>query len=91
MFRVPFRPFSMAARQTLKIGLIPADGIGKEVIPVSFPMSIYFELWSHKLQAAREAIVALGSDIPKPEFIDLIAGWECFTRTGVALPEDTIQ
>jgi len=64
----------MAARQSLKIGLIPADGIGKEVIP-----------------AAREAIVALGSDIPKPEFIDLVAGWECFTRTGVALPEDTVQ
>jgi homoisocitrate dehydrogenase len=91
MFRVPFRSFSMAARQTLKIGLIPADGIGKEVIPVSFVMLIHFELYSHKLQAAREAIIALGSDIPKPEFIDLVAGWECFTRTGVALPEDTVQ
>jgi len=43
------------------------------------------------VQAAKEAIIALGSDIPKPEFIDLIAGWECFTRTGVALPEDTVQ
>src|SRR5712691_7272506 len=30
-----FRPFATAARKTLKIGLIPADGIGREVIPVS--------------------------------------------------------
>jgi len=43
------------------------------------------------VQAAKEAIIALGSDIPKPEFIDLVAGWECFTRTGVALPDDTVQ
>ena len=28
-----------AARQSLKIGLIPADGIGKEVIPVCW---LYF-------------------------------------------------
>ncbi|KAF4619358.1 hypothetical protein D9613_005541 [Agrocybe pediades] len=74
MFRTPIRSFSAAAKQSLKIGLIPADGIGKEVIP-----------------AAKEAIIALGSDIPKPEFIDLVAGWECFTRTGVALPEETVQ
>jgi len=62
------------SRQKLKIGLIPADGIGKEVIP-----------------AARAAIEALGSDIPKPEFIDLEAGFEVFTRSGEALPEDTVQ
>ncbi|RXW25200.1 hypothetical protein EST38_g646 [Candolleomyces aberdarensis] len=74
MFRAPLRTFATSARQTLKIGLIPADGIGKEVIP-----------------AAKEAIVALGSDIPKPQFIDLAAGWETFTRTGVALPEETVQ
>ncbi|KAF8803835.1 mitochondrial NAD-homo-isocitrate dehydrogenase LysB [Phlegmacium glaucopus] len=72
--RLPIRSFSTAARQSLKIGLIPADGIGKEVIP-----------------AAKQAIIALGSDIPKPEFIDLIAGWECFTRTGVALPQETVD
>ncbi|KAJ2933629.1 hypothetical protein H1R20_g3414, partial [Candolleomyces eurysporus] len=74
MFRAPLRTFATSARQSLKIGLIPADGIGKEVIP-----------------AAKEAIVALGSDIPKPQFIDLAAGWETFTRTGVALPEETVQ
>ena len=34
MFRVSLRSFSTAARQSLKIGLIPADGVGKEVIPV---------------------------------------------------------
>ncbi|KAF8204912.1 homoisocitrate dehydrogenase [Pholiota molesta] len=74
MFRAPFRSLSTTARKSLKIGLIPADGIGKEVIP-----------------AAQQAIIALGSDIPKPEFIDLIAGWECFTRNGVALPEETVD
>ncbi|GLB33546.1 putative isocitrate/isopropylmalate dehydrogenase [Lyophyllum shimeji] len=77
MYRAPFRSFrslSTAARSSLKIGLIPADGIGKEVIP-----------------AARTAIEALGSDIPKPEFIELLAGWETFTRYGVALPEETVK
>jgi homoisocitrate dehydrogenase len=34
---------------------------------------------------------ALGSDIPKPEFVDLLAGFELFTRTGTALPEETIR
>ncbi|TFY78637.1 hypothetical protein EWM64_g5375 [Hericium alpestre] len=63
-----------AARQSLKIGLVPADGIGKEVIP-----------------AARRAIEALGSDIPKPEFHDLVAGFEHFTRSGTALPEETVR
>ncbi|TFK76172.1 mitochondrial NAD-homo-isocitrate dehydrogenase LysB [Pluteus cervinus] len=74
MFRLPIRSMSTAARQKLRIGLIPADGIGKEVIP-----------------AAKAAIIALGSDIPKPEFLDLMAGWETFTRYGVALPEETIH
>ncbi|TFK43205.1 mitochondrial NAD-homo-isocitrate dehydrogenase LysB [Crucibulum laeve] len=74
MFRAPLRSLSTTARQSLRIGLIPADGIGKEVIP-----------------AARAAIEALGSDIPKPQFVDLVAGWETFTRTGVALPQDTVD
>jgi hypothetical protein len=42
-------------------------------------------------QAAKATIEALGSDIPKPEFIDLLAGWETFTKTGVALPQETIE
>ncbi|KAH9843991.1 homoisocitrate dehydrogenase [Rhodofomes roseus] len=61
-------------RQKLKIGLIPADGIGQEVIP-----------------AARAAIEALGSEIPKPEFVDLAAGFELFSASGEALPEETVQ
>ena len=74
-FRIPFRrAFATAARSSLKIGLVPADGIGTEVIP-----------------AARTAIEALGSDIPKPQFVDLLAGFELFTRSGTALPEETIE
>ena len=42
-------------------------------------------------QAARSALEALGSDLPKLEFVDLLAGFELFTRVGTALPEDTIE
>lgn len=42
-------------------------------------------------QAAKEAIIALGSDIPKPEFVNLSAGWETFNKTGVALPKETVE
>lgn len=73
-FRLPARRFATQARSSLKIGLIPADGIGREVIP-----------------AARAVIEAVRSDIPKPEFVDLLAGWELFTKTGEALPEETVQ
>lgn len=58
----------------LKLGMIPADGIGKEVLP-----------------AAQRVLEALGSAIPKPEFVPLLAGWDHFQKHGVALPEDTIQ
>lgn len=34
MFRTVTRSLSATTRSSLKIGLIPADGIGKEVIPV---------------------------------------------------------
>ncbi|EMD40477.1 hypothetical protein CERSUDRAFT_111074 [Gelatoporia subvermispora B] len=73
-FRAPLRSFATAARQSLKVGLIPADGIGREVIP-----------------AARRTLEALGSDIPKLQFVDLDAGFELFTKTGTALPEETVQ
>ncbi|KAI5120502.1 hypothetical protein M0805_000087 [Coniferiporia weirii] len=73
-FRAGIRPMSTVVRSSLKIGLLPADGIGHEVIP-----------------AAKEAILALGSSIPKPEFISLDAGFDYFTRKGVALPEETIE
>ncbi|KAI0921462.1 hypothetical protein AcV7_008285 [Taiwanofungus camphoratus] len=73
-FRVPLRTMATAVSRPLRIGLIPADGIGVEVIP-----------------AARTAIEALGSDIPKPEFVDLLAGFELFAKTGAALPEETVE
>ncbi|KAG8904065.1 homoisocitrate dehydrogenase [Tulasnella sp. 403] len=63
-----------AAAKSLTIGMIPADGIGREVLP-----------------AAQKALEALGSSIPKPKFVDLLAGFELFTRTGEALPEDTVH
>lgn len=43
------------------------------------------------LQAARAALLALGSSIPKLEFRDLDAGFEHFTRHGIALPEETVR
>jgi isocitrate/isopropylmalate dehydrogenase len=42
-------------------------------------------------QGAKAAILALGSSIPKPEFIDLLAGFELFTKTGTALPDETVE
>ena len=68
------RAFATASRTKLRIGLIPADGIGREVIP-----------------AARDAILALGSAIPKPEFINLDAGFEYFQKRGTALPDASVQ
>ncbi|KAK9464404.1 hypothetical protein V1512DRAFT_113116 [Lipomyces arxii] len=61
--------------KTLKIGLIPGDGIGKEVIP-----------------AGRQVLEALPSSYGlKFEFVDLIAGFEAFKATGVALPDETVK
>jgi homoisocitrate dehydrogenase len=37
------------------------------------------------------AIEALGSAIPKPTFIPLLAGWEEFLKRGKALPDETVQ
>jgi homoisocitrate dehydrogenase len=42
-------------------------------------------------QAARRTLEALGSDIPKLEFHDLLAGFDLFTRIGTALPRETIE
>ena len=81
-----------AARKSLRIGLIPADGIGREVIPVSlFIRSTFFFYHNLSTQAARRVLEALGSDLPKLEFHDLLAGFDLFTRTGTALPDETIQ
>ncbi|KAL0581958.1 homoisocitrate dehydrogenase [Marasmius crinis-equi] len=74
MLRNQVRSMATSARKSLTIGLIPADGIGREVLP-----------------AARTAIEAVGSDIPPPRFVDLLAGFELFTRSGTALPEETVE
>ncbi|KAJ7228911.1 mitochondrial NAD-homo-isocitrate dehydrogenase LysB [Mycena pura] len=74
MFRTAVRSMATSARKSLTIGLIPADGIGLEVIP-----------------AARKAILAVQSELPAVKFIDLLAGWNTFTRTGTALPFETVQ
>ncbi|KAG8631482.1 hypothetical protein KVT40_000622 [Elsinoe batatas] len=64
----------MAAR-TLRIGLIPGDGIGREVIPAG-----------RKLLEALPASLNL-----KFSFVDLDAGFETFKQTGVALPDKTVE
>jgi len=51
-----FRPFATAARKSLRIGLIPADGIGREVIPVSvknYRMYILVNLVTVRLRLIR--------------------------------------
>lgn len=63
---------------TLTIGLIPADGIGREVIPAAVQVLKHLESsvpnksWNFK-------------------FVELDAGFELFQRTGVALPTETID
>jgi homoisocitrate dehydrogenase len=42
-------------------------------------------------QAARKTLEALGSDLPKLEFHNLLAGFDLFTRTGTALPRETVE
>ncbi|KAL1901367.1 homoisocitrate dehydrogenase [Sporothrix stenoceras] len=65
----------MAARRTLRIGLIPGDGIGREVIP-----------------AGRRILEALPSSLGlKFSFVDLLAGFETFEKTGAALPDATVE
>ncbi|KAL5601240.1 hypothetical protein BROUX41_006038 [Berkeleyomyces rouxiae] len=64
-----------AASRTLRIGLIPGDGIGREVIP-----------------AGRRILEALPASLGlKFDFVNLEAGWETFQKTGVALPDKTVE
>ncbi|KAJ1949406.1 homoisocitrate dehydrogenase [Linderina macrospora] len=61
--------------RSLTIGLIPADGIGREVIPAARQV----------LEALpKDALPA------KLDFLDLDAGFEYFQKNGVALPEETL-
>ncbi|KAE8150512.1 isocitrate dehydrogenase LysB [Aspergillus avenaceus] len=65
----------MAAARTLRIGLIPGDGIGREVIPAgrrvleSLPSSLNLKF----------------------NFVDLDAGYDTFKQTGTALPDKTVD
>lgn len=61
--------------KTLKIGLIPGDGIGREVIPAG--------------RAVLESLPKkFDLDF---EFVHLDAGFELFQKTGTALPEETVD
>ncbi|KAF2192195.1 Isocitrate/isopropylmalate dehydrogenase [Zopfia rhizophila CBS 207.26] len=64
----------MAAR-TLRIGLIPGDGIGREVIPAG-----------RRILEALPSSLNL-----KFSFTHLDAGFETFQRQGVALPDKTVE
>ncbi|KAJ8612754.1 hypothetical protein MRB53_037330 [Persea americana] len=64
----------MAAR-TLRIGLIPGDGIGREVIPAG-----------RRILEALPSSLNL-----KFSFVDLDAGFDCFKATGTALPDKTVE
>ncbi|KAL7272323.1 homoisocitrate dehydrogenase [Rhizina undulata] len=64
-----------AAARTLRIGLIPGDGIGREVIPAG--------------RAILDALPSsLGL---KFSYVDLDAGFETFQKTGNALPDKTVE
>lgn len=56
-------------------GLIPGDGIGKEVIPAG-----------RQILEALPSSLGL-----KFEFVDLFAGFETFEKTGAALPDKTVE
>jgi homoisocitrate dehydrogenase len=62
---------TLSTAKPLTIGLIPADGIGREVIP-----------------AAKKVLEACVGNL---RFLDLDAGFEYFQKTGVALPDETVN
>jgi homoisocitrate dehydrogenase len=57
------------------VGLIPGDGIGREVIPAG-----------RRILEALPASLGL-----KFSFVDLEAGFDTFKQTGVALPDKTVE
>ncbi|KAK0921186.1 homoisocitrate dehydrogenase [Friedmanniomyces endolithicus] len=65
----------MAAARTLRIGLIPGDGIGREVIPAG-----------RRILEALPSSLGV-----KFSFVDLEAGFDTFKQTGVALPDRTVE
>jgi homoisocitrate dehydrogenase len=75
--RASIRHFSRSSQalKALKIGLIPGDGIGREVIPAG--------------QAVLENLPKR-FDL-QFEFVNLDAGFELFKKTGTALPDETVN
>ncbi|GME76817.1 unnamed protein product [Ambrosiozyma monospora] len=73
--RSSFRRAYSTAPKTLTIGLIPGDGIGREVIPAG-----------KQVLEALPSDFGL-----KFQFTDLLAGFELFKKTGTALPEETVE
>ncbi|KAL8800030.1 MAG: hypothetical protein Q9182_005471 [Xanthomendoza sp. 2 TL-2023] len=63
------------ATRSLRIGLLPGDGIGREVIPAGRRI---LETLSHSLSLSFT-------------FTTLPAGYTCFQETGTALPPKTVQ
>ncbi|KAI4250186.1 MAG: hypothetical protein L6R40_000358 [Gallowayella cf. fulva] len=63
------------ATRSLRIGLLPGDGIGREVIPAGRRI---LETLSHTLPLSFT-------------FTTLPAGYDCFQSTGAALPAKTVQ
>ncbi|KAI1502494.1 hypothetical protein F5X99DRAFT_378878 [Biscogniauxia marginata] len=63
------------ASRVLRIGLIPGDGIGREVIPAG-----------RRILEALPSSLGL-----RFEFTDLEAGFETFEKTGAALPDKTVD
>ncbi len=63
-----------AQERTLRIGLIPGDGIGLEIVPA----------------AAGVLEAALGLESCPVDFVELAAGWDTFQREGTALPDETL-
>lgn len=74
VLQVSRRAYATNGKQ-LTIGLIPGDGIGKEVIPAG-----------KKVLESLNARHGLSF-----KFIDLQAGWETFQNTGKALPDETVE
>lgn len=70
------RAYSTASAKNLTIGLIPGDGIGREVIPAGKQI----------LEALPTSTYGLNFN-----FVELNAGFELFKKTGTALPEETVE
>ncbi|ODQ51122.1 Isocitrate/isopropylmalate dehydrogenase [Saitoella complicata NRRL Y-17804] len=75
MSRILARSYSTASK-TIRLGLIPGDGIGHEVIPAA--------------RRVLEALPA-SSSTPSFTFVNLDAGYDHFKKTGTALPDETVH